>query len=195
VVLAQIRGAVAGGVNVVQIRERGVNDGAYLALIRECVAISRGTGCRVIVNDRLDLALAAGADGVHLRETSIPVAAARRLADTKFLVGRSVHDPRSAAAARNADYMIAGSVFETASKPGQRATLGLEGLRQVVASAEGCPVWAIGGVSVETLPAVMACGIRGVAAIGAFLPRDGREIARDVAELTIALRRALDRGV
>jgi thiamine-phosphate pyrophosphorylase len=180
-VLAQIRGAIRGGVTVVQIRERGLEDGAYLVFLRECVAVMRGTPCRIVVNDRLDLALAAAAGGVHLRESSVPVDAARRLAPPGFAVGRSVHDAATAAAARKADYMIAGSVFETESKPGQRASLGLEGLRQVVAAAGRCPVWAIGGITAAHAAEVSACGVQGIAAIGAFLPPAGSASVEDAA--------------
>lgn len=187
--LAQIRGAVGGGVTVVQIRERELDDGEYLAFVRQCVSLMRESPCRIVVNDRLDLALAASASGVHLRESSVPIDAARRLAPPGFVVGRSVHDAATAAAARKADYMIAGSVFETESKPGQRPSLGLDGLRQVVAAAGQCPVWAIGGITAAHVEAVRACGAQGIAAIGAFLPPAGSASVEDaVRDATAAFR-------
>lgn len=153
-----------------QIRERGVDDRVLQALVRDALALARGTTTRVLVNDRLDVALSAGAHGVHLPEAGLPIAAVRRLAGERLLIGRSVHDTTSAAASRSADYLIAGSVFATASKPGRLEALGLSGLREVVSAAGECPVWAVGGITAETAGAVAECGARGVAAIGAFIP-------------------------
>lgn len=191
-----------GGVDVVQIRETGLEAGAHVQFVRECVAIARKTRCAVLVNDRVDLALVAAAAGVHLRESSIPIAAARKLAPHDFLVGRSVHEPATAERARSADYMIAGSVFDTASKPG-RASLGLDGLRRIVAAAGECPVWAIGGITPQRVPAVTSCGVAGVAAIGAFIPSarsgtlwsgsDLQLVEQDVRMRAAALRFSLDR--
>ena len=192
--LAQLRAAVAGGVTAVQVRESGVDAREYAAFLRDCASLTSGTDCKLIVNDRVDLALTTAASGVHLRESSIPTAAARRLAPEKFLVGRSVHDARTAGRERNADYLIAGSVFETASKPGRQATLGLAGLRAVVDAAGECPVWAVGGITQERMQDIRACGVGGVAAIGAFLPPTATtDFERHVQKLTEALRFSLDR--
>lgn len=195
VLLAQLRGAIAGGVTAVQIRERGLDAREHVHLVRACVELTRGTACRVIVNDRTDVALVAEADGVHLRERSISIDDARRLATLhRFIVGRSVHDRSTAVRARNADYLIAGSVFETASKPAGQRWLGLDGLRDVVDAAGKCPVWAIGGVTQERMAAVTACGVHGVAAIGAFLPpARSTDVEGDVKKNTEALRFSLDR--
>lgn len=191
--LDQIRGAVEGGVSVVQVRESGLQAREHLAFVRECLAVTRGSGCRILVNDRIDVGLVAGADGVHLRENSISLAAARRLVHSEFLLGRSVHDVSTAVESGTADYLVAGSVFETASKPGRHATLGLDGLRAVVEAAGECPVWAIGGITPERMQAITACGVRGVAAIGAFLPpAETGNIAAEVRKLTEALRFSLD---
>jgi thiamine-phosphate diphosphorylase len=154
----------------VQIRERGVDDRVLQALVRDALALARGTTTRVVVNDRLDVALSVAADGVHLPEAGLPIAAVRRLAGERLLVGRSVHDAASAAASRSADYLIAGSVFATASKPGRVEALGLSGLREIVSAAGECPVWAVGGITAETVGVIAECGARGVAAIGAFIP-------------------------
>jgi thiamine-phosphate pyrophosphorylase len=189
--VAQIEGAIAGGVDVVQIREAGVPAGEYVRFVRRCVQAA-GRSVRVIVNDRLDIALAAGAHGVHLRENSVALSDARRLAPQGRLVGRSVHTPATAARSREADYLITGSVFATASKPGQPATLGVEGLHEVVRAAGGCPVWALGGITADRVRDVRACGVSGVAAIGSFLPR-GRTTAvtEDVRKVTELLRFSL----
>ena len=196
--LAQIRGAISGGVTAVQIRERDLDARALRAFVCRCVDVARDSGCRIIVNDRLDVALAAGADGVHLRETSIATADARHLVtmtgpSRKFAIGRSVHDARTAARARDADYLIVGSVFETGSKAGSYSTLGLDGLRSVVDAASPCPVWAVGGITAERLRALTGCGIDGVAAIGAFLPpAHATNVEHEVRRLTESLRFLLE---
>jgi thiamine-phosphate pyrophosphorylase len=125
---------------------------------------------RLFVNDRLDVALAARADGVQLRADSLDVADARRLGPS-WLVGRSVHSASDARTARaaGADYLVAGPVFATASHPGAQL-LGLEGLQAVV--AVDLPVIAIGGVTVERAGALCDAGAWGVAAIRALWDAD-----------------------
>jgi thiamine-phosphate pyrophosphorylase len=166
--LTQIREAVAAGVDLIQIRERDLEASALAALAADAVALARGTATRIVVNDRLDVAMAAGAAGVHLRADSIAPAAARRLAPAGFLVGRSVHNPDEPATATDADYLIAGAVFRTVSKPDPHGALGEAGLAAVV-RASRAPVLAIGGVTLERLPAVAAAGASGFAAIGFFI--------------------------
>jgi thiamine-phosphate diphosphorylase len=164
----QLRRAVDAGIDVIQIRERDLEAGALAALVDRALAIARGSSTRVVVNDRLDVALACGADGVHLRGDSISIADARRIAPPRFLVGKSVHSAAEAAAAAiGADYLIAGSVFPTVSKGGAPASLGLDGLRAVVRSAV-VPVWAIGGITLDRLEAIRDSGAAGAAAIGLF---------------------------
>jgi thiamine-phosphate pyrophosphorylase len=188
----QITGAIAGGVDLVQIREPDLEAGVLAGLVRDCLAAAAGTPVRVVVNDRLDVALATAAHGVHLRSDSLPAAASRRLTADGFLIGRSVHDT-DAVRAGPADYLIAGSVFETASKPGASPRLGLDGLGALVEAAGGSPVWAIGGITVERIPQVLAAGASGVAAIGAFVPRTpAADLAAAVHQLTSDLRAALD---
>ncbi|HJZ71700.1 MAG TPA: thiamine phosphate synthase [Vicinamibacterales bacterium] len=165
--LEQVRCAVGAGVDLIQVRERDLEAGALAALVTDLLAITRRTPTRIVVNDRLDVALAAGADGVHLRADSMSVADARRLAPAGFLVGRSVHGAGEAAAAADADYLIAGTVFPSRSKDPSHRLLGLDGLRAIV-SASVAPVLAIGGVTAEHLDAIAAAGAAGIAAIGLF---------------------------
>jgi thiamine-phosphate pyrophosphorylase len=166
--LAQICGALAGGIDVVQLRERDLDDGALVSLARDCLRAVNECRGRIVINDRIDIAIACGAGGVHLREDGLPVAAARRLAPDYFLVGRSVHSAAAAADSAGADYVLAGPVFETVSKAGHPG-LGLEGFRTVAANAP-CPVWAIGGITPLHVSALVGAGASGVAAIGAFIP-------------------------
>lgn len=164
----QVQFAVDAGVDVVQIRERDLDARELSDLVRDVVALTRGTATRVVMNDRVDVALACGADGVHLRADSIPPHAVRRLAPPVFLIGRSVH---SAAEARDeaegADYLIAGTVWSTSSKPAAHRLLGVDGLRAIVAATR-VPVLAIGGVTLARAGEVAVTGAAGVAAIGLF---------------------------
>lgn len=167
--LALIRRAAAAGIDLVQIRETGLTDRALGALVEHAVEAARGTSTRILVNDRVDIALAHGADGVHLKGNSVPAARVREHAPADWIVGRSIHAPdagRAVAAGGRLDYLTFGTVFPTTSKPGRRAA-GAELLRQA-AEALPLPVLAIGGVTRERIPAVAASGAAGLAAIGMF---------------------------
>jgi thiamine-phosphate pyrophosphorylase len=183
----RVRWAARAGVHLVQVRERDLEGGPLTALVRRCVEAVRGSRARVLVNDRVDVALAAGAHGVHLRADSIPASRVRTLCPPGFLVGRSVHardEAISAAAAGGLDYLLFGSVFPTASKPG-RAPAGPQRLAEVVA-AVGVPVLAVGGVSPDNLSEVAAGGAAGFAAIGLFAAASEAALARAVAAATAA---------
>ena len=171
--LAQARFAVDAGVDLIQVRERDLEAAALADWVSDLLIVTRGTATRIVVNDRLDVALACGADGVHLRADSIAIAAARRLAPLGFLVGRSVHTTSEAADASDADYLIAGTVFPSQSKGPADRLLGVDGLRAMVVAA-AVPVLAIGGISLDHLDAVAAAGAAGIAAIGLFMQPAGR---------------------
>jgi thiamine-phosphate pyrophosphorylase len=169
--VAQARHAAGAGIDIIQVRERDLEAADLAALVADLLAVTRGTATRVVVNDRLDVALACQADGVHLRGDSIAVEAARRLAPQGFLIGRSVHGVDDAAQTAGADYVIAGTLFPSESKDARRALLGLDGLRAMVA-AVAVPVLAIGGITEDRLEQVAAAGAGGVAAIGLFMESD-----------------------
>ncbi len=166
--LHAVRNAVAAGVDLVQVRERDLEAADLSALLRQVLAIARGTPTRVVVNDRLDVALACGADGVHLRGDSFSVSAARSIAPSGFLVGRSVHTASEAHAAADADYLIAGTVYPTTSKPGAGPWLGVEGLQAIVRETR-VPVLAIGGMTRDVVTEVASTGVAGIAGIGMFV--------------------------
>jgi thiamine-phosphate pyrophosphorylase len=195
--LEQARHAVEARVDLIQLRERDLSGADLAALVVDLLAIAGGSETRVVINDRLDVAIACGADGVHLRADSISVAAARQLAPPPFLIGRSVHDASEAAAAAAADYLIAGTVFPSVSKAGsegglaagsespashrgrrantgrtppdvQYGLLGTEGLKAIV-RAVSVPVVAIGGLNIERAGEVAKAGASGIAAIGLFI--------------------------
>jgi thiamine-phosphate pyrophosphorylase len=191
--LSQIEGAIRGGVDVVQIREHDLDAAPLASLVREAVRLARGAETLILVNDRIDVAIAARANGAHLREAGIATSAVRELCPRPFVVGRSVHGADGVDAAGSPDYLIAGPVFATRSKPGLQVHLGLDGLRDVVSLAGSCPVWAIGGVTAHRIPALVAHGARGAAAIAAFLPAVGSaDVATEVSNLTARMRIAFD---
>jgi thiamine-phosphate pyrophosphorylase len=170
--LRQARWAAEAGIDLIQVRERDLEAAALAALVAGILAATRGARTRIIVNDRLDVALACGAAGVHLRGDSVPVAAARRLASAGFLIGRSVHTVEEVECAAGADYLIAGTVFPTASKSDlpPHAVLGVEGLAAIVRAAHA-PVLAIGGITEDRIDQIAGSGAAGFAAIGLFAER------------------------
>jgi len=165
----RVRAAAQGGVHLVQIRERDL-DGAPLAhLVSACLDAVRGTRTRVLVNDRVDVALTAGAHGVHLRGDSFAAPRIRAWTSQPFLIGRSVHSVTDAVAVTEdgaVDYLIFGTVFESTSKPGQPVA-GIGGLAAVV-RATPLPVLAIGGITPARIEDVMAAGAAGIAGISMF---------------------------
>ena len=185
--LTLFRDAALAGVDLIQVREPGLDDRALVALTREAVDRARQTHCRVVVNDRLDIALAANAAGVHLRGASMPANRVRGVFAGSFLLGRSVHDRQEALAAAQSgcDYLIFGTVFPSRSKPPGHPVAGLDQLHEI-ATAVQIPVLAIGGISTENAATAIAAGAAGVAGIELF--RSGVPIRSTVS----CLRRSFD---
>ena len=189
--VTQVRAAVEAGVDLVQLRETDLDAGDLLGLAKRILDEVPNSRERLIINERLDVALAAGAAGVHLREHSFGVEDARRVAPPGFRIGRSVHDPGGAAAATAADYLVAGTVLSTPSKAVSRL-LGWDGLAAVVSAAGGRPVLGIGGLSAGSARELSAAGAAGLAAIGAFVPDSDQELAAFVQETMKGMRFAFD---
>jgi thiamine-phosphate pyrophosphorylase len=189
--------AAAAGVDILQVREPGLDDRQLAGLVRATVEAVAGTPARVVVNDRTDVALATGAHGVHLRADSVNAARVRGFVPAGFLVGRSVHSRTEAVAAAGSgvDYLVAGTVYATPSKPGGGPLLGVDGLREVVRAVD-VPVLAIGGAGTDKVWDIAASGAAGVAAIGLFadFPTDDSdaEIERALRELVATLRAPFD---
>lgn len=165
----RIGAAARAGVHLVQIRQPEIDGRALMGLVADAVRAVRGTRTRVLVNDRLDVALAADAHGVHLRGDSMSAARVRAIVPPGFLIGRSVHSPEEArTVARDGalDYVIFGTVFATGSKPGA-ATAGPHALAAACAAVP-LPVLAVGGITPERLGLVTGAGAAGFAAIGMF---------------------------
>jgi thiamine-phosphate pyrophosphorylase len=180
--------AAFAGVDLVQIREPSLSDGALISLARQVIQATTRTACRILVNDRFDVALAADGAGVHLRSSSYPAARLREVTPASFLIGRSVHSTREAsgvAAAGGCDYVMFGTVFPSASKPAGHTPAGVDALREVCAAVT-LPVLAIGGISLENARAAIEAGACGVAAIGLFRG------SRATAAIVSALRRQID---
>jgi thiamine-phosphate diphosphorylase len=187
--LAHLLGdAVDAGVDLIQVRERDLDAAVLCRLVRAAVDRARGSAVRVLVNDRPDVALAAGADGVHLRRDSPAAADVRPLAPG-WIIGRSVHSGDLADADTNADYLLFGAVFSTVSKPGLSPS-GVSPLT-VLAAASSNPVLAIGGVTPGNAGECLRAGAAGIAAIGAFLPEGTAPGAVGVHAAVRAFRAAL----
>jgi thiamine-phosphate pyrophosphorylase len=185
--LPRILTAVEAGVDIVQIREKDLPTRELLELVGAAVAAAAGTGVKVVVNYRLDIALAVGAHGVHLGMRSIPPEAARTAVDRlclpdPFLVGVSCHSLEQALAAEiaGADYILLGPIFPTPSKLAYGPPLGLEKLRDVTASVK-VPVFALGGIGVAQVRSCLAAGAAGIAGIRIF--QETETLAARVREL------------
>jgi thiamine-phosphate pyrophosphorylase len=165
--------AVAGGADVVQLRDKEMSTAALLREARAVRALTTAAGALFIVNDRLDVALAAGANGVHLGQDDLPVAEARAAAPPGFIVGVSVGDVEEAraAAAGGADYVALSPTFSTASKADAGPGHGLAALR-AVRSAVAVPLLAIGGIGPANVAEVIAAGADGVAVISAVVGQE-----------------------
>lgn len=177
-----IRDAVAAAVDVVQVREKDLGTRELIDLVERALASAQDTGTRIVVNDRLDVALALGAAGVHLGGRSLPTDAVRRHAPPGFLVGVSCHSLEDAVAAEaaGADYALLGPIFETPTKLGYGAPLGLAKLQEAAAQAK-IPVLALGGLTVERVRPCLNAGATGIAGISIFqtaesLPERVREL-------------------
>jgi thiamine-phosphate diphosphorylase len=168
--VASIGLGARGGIDLIQIRQRDHEAGRLIALTRSALAAVSGTAARIIVNDRLDVALAAGASGVHLRGDSFAAAGVKSMAPPGFLVGRSVHSEEEAIEAETAggcDYLMFGTVFPSSGKPAGHQAAGVEALARVCDRVR-LPIVAIGGITTERAPAVWQAGAVGLAAVSLF---------------------------
>lgn len=192
----QVRAAAEAGVDLVQVRESDLEAGPLTSLVRRLVQACAGSPARVLVNDRIDVAIAAGAAGVHLKQRSVRPDDARRIAPPGFLIGCSVHSTAAATARRSADFLIAGTVLPTASK--QNADyLEWKGLQQIVDAAAGTPVLGIGGLDVSSIPLLAKSCAGGLAGIGVFIPGPGEAVTELIKKRVSEMRFAFDsvRGV
>lgn len=177
-----IQEAVRAGVDLVQVREKDLATRPLTDRVESARAAARGTATRLVVNDRLDVALALGAAGVHLGTQSLPAGAVRKVVPRDFLVGVSCHslDEALAAEAAGADYALLGPIFETPSKLAYGPPLGIEKLRSVTERVK-IPVLALGGMTVERVRPCLEAGAAGIAGISIFQSADSLvELVRDL---------------
>lgn len=156
--------AVANGISLMQIREKSVSTRNLFELTTQVASITYGTPTRLLVNDRADVALAAGADGVHLSSISLPANVIRKNFPSTFLIGVSVHtfEETEKAAYLGADFAVYGPVFKT---PGKDAVTGTVGLADICSRLPNFPVLGLGGVNGKNCSSVLETGAAGFAAI------------------------------
>jgi thiamine-phosphate pyrophosphorylase len=164
--------AAKAGVDLIQIREKDMTGRELFELSTAAITAVRPLGAKVLVNDRIDVALAAGADGVHLPSNSIPVTVARELIGGQLLLGVSTHSFDQVKQAENAaDFIVYGPIFPTLSKLKYGGPQGLESLGEITAATK-LPVIAIGGITEANYDSVLRKGAAGIAAIGMFAKTD-----------------------
>ena len=181
----QVEQALLGGATMVQLREKTLSREMILAEARELLALCHRFGVPLILNDDPQLALEAGADGVHIGQEDMAYAQARKLLGPDKIIGVSAHNPREALAAQEAgaDYLGCGAVFGSSTKDGVQ-TLTPEGLREICSTVK-IPVVAIGGINETNLPQLKGCGAYGAAVISAFFAKENKQMAAcQLSELT-----------
>jgi thiamine-phosphate diphosphorylase len=164
-----IQKALDWGVDFIQIREKDLTARALFDLTRQTVKLARGTACKVLVNGRADIALAAAAHGVHLPSDGLRIPDIKAWLPETFYIGVSVHSMGEIrrACKQNADYILVGHVFPTESKTAFGPCLGLDFVRKACA-AVSTPILALGGIRPEHIDSVLDCGAAGVAGISLF---------------------------
>ena len=186
----QVARLIDGGAAFVQLREKHLSPREFYEEAADALKVARAHGAKLIVNDRADIALAIGADGVHLGQDDMPPAAARSLLGEGAVIGFSTHSVEQAIAAARlpVDYIAVGPVFETTSKRNPDPVIGLEGLRRVRESVGPVTLVAIGGITRENAPTVLDAGADSVAVISALFNRvDPTEITRLTRDFLAAL--------
>jgi thiamine-phosphate pyrophosphorylase len=182
-ILELVEAAVAAEIDLLQIREKKPATIILFELASLAAGITRGTSTQLLINDRADVAAAAGADGVHLTSHSVPVTAVRSAFGRDFVIGVSTHSVDEAEAARKngADFIVFGPVFDTLSKRTYGEPLGIGALVTVVSTLPTFPVIALGGIELDNVPDCARAGAAGVAAITMFdKPARLTEIANQV---------------
>ncbi len=184
----QVERLALGGATLVQLREKHLSPRAFYEAALAARDVADRRGVRLIINDRVDIALAVGADGVHLGQDDMPVAAARAVLGPRSIIGFSTHsiDQLAAAADLPLDYVAVGPIFATTTKSDPDAVVGLDGLRAARLAAGNRPLVAIGGIDAGSLASVLKCGADSAAMIGALVAEPDRISAR-LAALSAAI--------
>ncbi|MDB4948800.1 MAG: thiE [Gemmatimonadetes bacterium] len=173
-----VRAALRGGARAIQLRDKARTPRASVAIARALLAETRAAGALLFVNDRVDVALAAGADGAHLGDDDLPLAAARRIVPPGFLLGRSASTPELAmdAELEGADYVGVGPIHATATKLDAGDAVGTARIAAVARSVR-IPIVGIGGITAGNAPAVITAGAAGIAVVSAVMSASDPEAA------------------
>jgi thiamine-phosphate pyrophosphorylase len=165
-----VRLALEGGVKAVQLREKDLPVRELLGLARELRSITREYGAKLIINDRVDVAMIVGADGVHLGHTSMPVEAVRKIVGRDMLIGVSTHnmDEAKAAQAGGADFITFGPIFETPSKVNYGKPVGVDAIKRLK-SGVNIQIFALGGINSGVIGNILDAGAHGISVISAVL--------------------------
>jgi thiamine-phosphate pyrophosphorylase len=163
----QVELASAGGAKLIQLREKDLSPSEFYREATDAIAKARSCGMKLIINDRVDVALAAKADGVHLGQDDLPPDAARQILGPEIIIGLSTHTPEQArlAAKLPVDYIAIGPVFSTTTKLGAEATIGAEGVRLARQEIGEIPLVAIGGITCDNYEGVLQAGADAVSVI------------------------------
>ncbi len=169
----QLARLAAGGATLIQLREKYLPSRAFYQEAQAALLLARELGVKVIINDRVDIALALQACGVHLGQDDVPAEAARKLLGPAAIIGLSVHNTKQAkeAVGLPIDYLAAGPIFRTSSKNNPDPILALDGLRDIRRTTGNIPLVAIGGINLENTRAVFEAGADSIAVIGALLSK------------------------
>ncbi|MGI8469281.1 MAG: thiamine phosphate synthase [Pyrinomonadaceae bacterium] len=169
--LEQVERLIAGGASVIQLRDKRAAPKDFYESAKACVEFAKSKNVKIIINDRVDIALAAKADGVHLGQNDLPPENARKILGDKAIIGFSTHSILQAAEAARLpiDYIAVGPIFATFSKENADAIVGLENLKKVREKIGDFPLVAIGGINFENAESVLQSGADSLAIIGAIL--------------------------
>jgi thiamine-phosphate pyrophosphorylase len=167
----QVRRLIEGGATVIQLREKILSPLEFYSEAQAALRLARQRNVQIIINDRVDIALALKADGVHLGQNDLPPAAARQLLGSKAIIGFSTHNPEQARHAMSfpIDYIAVGPIFNTSTKNAEARPLGIDGLRQIRDAVGRTRLVAIGGIKYENSAQTLAAGADSVAVISAIL--------------------------
>lgn len=173
-----IAAALKGGVTMIQVREKNSSAREFMAFAETVKELASPYGVPVIINDRVDVAVAVRADGVHLGQSDIPCEVARAMLGRESIIGLSVEKMAQIPEANSlsVDYIGVSPVFATPTKTDTAEPFGLAGLSQAV-KLSGHPVVAIGGVNIETAPGILACGVDGLAVVSAIMGAGDPQVA------------------
>ncbi len=176
-----VKEALSGGVRAVQLREKDLPVRELLRWAETLRSLTAEFGARFLINDRVDVCMAVGADGVHLRADSLPIPAVRKILGPERLIGQSVHSASEAVEAQRAgaDFVVLGPIYDTPSKRALGEPLGLSEIRSAAVRV-AIPIFSIGGIRSDRIQEVIRSGARGVAVISALLkapnPREAAEV-------------------